>query len=764
MAESTIPSWWTVVYNRQKTDPCLGLRVGSLATQSLRRDQIMHGFKRLIPWILVMTWVSVVVGGTVVGSLHFSALEQERARLTGMVRSQARLMESVARVNQQSLANFPGGPEAATLQQIEDAQREYTGFGRTGGLVFGRRAGDQIIFLHSHRAGIQRPQPVPFDSQLAEPMRRALRGRRGTVVGPDYRGTAVLAAYEPVAELDLGIVAKIDVAEVRAPFVRAAVAAAGAGSLCVMLGAVFFVCLIRPGKDGAGRAPEASAIARDDPGSQQAPAAPRESEQGLRIVFEQAAVGVALIETSSGRFVRINQKYCELLGYTESEMLATTFQNITHPEDLQEDLENMRRMVAGEIREFAIEKRYLRRDGSVVWVNLTVSPTWEPGQDAQYHIAIVQDISDRREAQEALRQEHEFSESLTNTAQNIVLVLDMAGRIVRFNPYMEGVTGWRLDEVRGCDWFDTFLPEHNREPIRSLFARAIGGQRTLGNINAILTKEGYEREIAWYDAPLTNGGGELIGLLCTGLDVTERRTLEREILEIAAEEQRRIGQELHDSTQQQMTGLSLVAQNVAKGLAKLGADPAHAPLLPEAGLFDRIRELHRRAQQVHSGLETAAREVNQLSRGLIPVEVDAQGLMSSLTELARRVSEVQNVQCTFTSDRAIDVPDNFTATHLYRIAQEAVNNALKHSSGDRIVLSLAELNDVITLKVRDNGNGMDGKRAQGPGMGLRIMTYRADLIGATLVIGQANGGGTEVACTVTNVDGATAGRPAGIAP
>jgi signal transduction histidine kinase len=93
--------------------------------------------------------------------------------------------------------------------------------------------------------------------------------------------------------------------------------------------------------------------------------------------------------------------------------------------------------------------------------------------------------------------------------------------------------------------------------------------------------------------------------------------------------------------------------------------------------------------------------------------------------------------------------NNFTATHLYRIAQEAVNNALKHSRGKRIEISLLERNGVITLKVFDNGNGIDKKRENGPGMGLRIMSYRAELIGAALSIGQANGGGTEMTCTVT---------------
>jgi two-component system sensor kinase FixL len=364
-------------------------------------------------------------------------------------------------------------------------------------------------------------------------------------------------------------------------------------------------------------------------------------------------------------------------------------------------------------------------------------------------IGTTTDIHDRKLAEESLRREQELSESMIETAQNIVLVLGTDGRIVRFNAYMEELSGWQVDEVRGRDWFDTFLPEHDRQPIRELFARALGGERARGNVTPIVTKGGHEREIEWYDASLTDANGELVGLLCTGQDVTERRILQREILEIAADEQRRIGQELHDGTQQQLTGLGLLAQNVATALDKLCQADGESWFSKEAGFRDRIAGTHQRATQVQNGLENAAREVNQLSRGLIPVELDGQGLMSSLTELAGSVNEVQQIACTFTSDAPIEMANNFTATHLYRIAQEAVNNALKHSRGKRIEISLSERNGVITLKVFDNGNGIDKKRENGPGMGLRIMSYRTELIGAALSIGQANGGGTEMTCTVT---------------
>jgi PAS domain S-box-containing protein len=497
---------------------------------------------------------------------------------------------------------------------------------------------------------------------------------------------------------------------------------------------------ITPLFDSQGRHTNFVSIHRDITERKQAEAALHDREERLRAILNAAVNSIITID-AQGRIITCNAATERLFGYSESEL---TGQNVSMlmPSPYREEHDGYiaRYLETGEARIIGIGREVVgqRKNGSTFPANLSVSEVHRLG----LFTGIISDITARKAAEEALRREHEFAESLTDTAPTIVLVLDIEGRIIRFNPYMEELTGWQLDEVKGRDWFDTFLPEHDREQIRSLFSRSLSGERTRGNTNVILTKDGREREIEWYDAPLTSVEGELIGLLCTGLDVTERRLLEREILEIAAEEQRRIGQDLHDSTQQQLTGLSLLAQNLAAAFSRLASDPA------VSGLADRVAELGEKATQLQTGLEDAAGEVNQLARGLIPVEVDAQGLMSSLSELALRVNEGQHVDCTFVSNLPVEVSDNTTATHLYRIAQEAVSNALKHSTAERIEISLEEHSRFITLKIFDDGSGFDQDQAVGPGMGLRIMAYRAELIGASLAFGQSDAGGAEVVCQV----------------
>jgi PAS domain S-box-containing protein len=130
---------------------------------------------------------------------------------------------------------------------------------------------------------------------------------------------------------------------------------------------------------------------------------PAEPER-FRAIFDQAAVGIAEIETQTGRFTRVNRKYCDLVGIEAKDLTATTFMAITHPDDLQADLDNMEKLKTGESHEFSMEKRYIRPDGDIVWVNLTVLPLWGDGEPTRYHVAVVEDVTGRKRAEAELRQ------------------------------------------------------------------------------------------------------------------------------------------------------------------------------------------------------------------------------------------------------------------------------------------------------------------------------------------------------------------------
>jgi len=203
--------------------------------------------KRVLLLIGIMAFVVLIVAVTSFNMLFRTALAEERARLVETARSQARLIEAIARFDAKYSNDYSEGARAATLSQIVDAHGHYQGFGRTGEFTLSKREGDDIVFLLSHRhSDVLTPKPVPFDSGLAEPMRLALSGHSGTIIGLDYRGETVLAAYEPVQELDLGIVAKIDLEEIRAPFVRAGLLSGLIAIFAIVAGAAFFLRITNP--------------------------------------------------------------------------------------------------------------------------------------------------------------------------------------------------------------------------------------------------------------------------------------------------------------------------------------------------------------------------------------------------------------------------------------------------------------------------------------------------------------------------------------
>ncbi|HWQ21768.1 MAG TPA: PAS domain S-box protein [Clostridia bacterium] len=166
----------------------------------------------------------------------------------------------------------------------------------------------------------------------------------------------------------------------------------------------------------------------------------RDSENRFRAVFEQAAVGVALLNTKSGQFVRINQRYCDFLGYTMEEMLQKTFADVTFAEDVQQNVEGNAQLMDGTRSEFSYEKRYLRKDGGVVWGSLAISPLWKPGEKpaTYFHVAIVQDITDRKRAEE----EKEAMQAQLLQSKKLEAVGQLAGGVAHnFNNLLTGILG-----------------------------------------------------------------------------------------------------------------------------------------------------------------------------------------------------------------------------------------------------------------------------------------------------------------------------------
>ena len=209
--------------------------------------------------------------------------------------------------------------------------------------------------------------------------------------------------------------------------------------------------------------------------------------------------------------------------------------------------------------------------------------------------------------------------------------------------------------------------------------------------------------------------------------VIDRRQLEEELLAISGREQQRIGQDLHDGLCQQLVGIEFRNSVLVQQLAK--------------------QEARTEAMRIGELIRDVTRQARLLAKGLSPVQLDAAGLMSALQELTSNVSKLFDVSCRFECPQPVLVADNAVATHLYRIVQEAISNAVKHGQARSIIVSLSSSEDRLTLRIWNNGAEFPVGVSTEGGLGLRIMQYRAEMIGATLEISSAVGKGTTVECT-----------------
>jgi PAS domain S-box-containing protein len=249
-----------------------------------------------------------------------------------------------------------------------------------------------------------------------------------------------------------------------------------------------------------------------------------QSQATLRALFDNASEGMLLADAQAGQFHSSNPAMRRMLGYSESELMRLRPPDIHLAEARAGIEEQFAAMARGELRALSAVPT-LRKDGSVFYADISALQISFGGR--HYIAGLFRDVTAIREAQEALKQERDFARSLTDTAPVIVLLLDPHGGIRHVNPYFEQLTGYRLDEIRGKEWFSSFVPARDRDRIRELFQTATRGVPTRGNINPIVTRSGEEREIEWDDQPLRDSEGRVTGLLAIGQDVTARRKMER---------------------------------------------------------------------------------------------------------------------------------------------------------------------------------------------------------------------------------------------
>lgn len=336
----------------------------------------------------------------------------------------------------------------------------------------------------------------------------------------------------------------------------------------------------------------------------------------------------------------------------------------------------------------------------------------------------------------ALRRQTGILQSILKSIGDAVVVADAESHIVLFNPAAERLLSLSASEL-GAELVQGVDPQTGEEAPPPAWvwplASAVDGKTVDGH--EVFVREDAGADPAWLSAtsrPLVDDSGKPQGGVAVFRDVTPHKLLEKQIIEISDREQCRLGQELHDGLCQH-----LVSTAFAAGLLR---DNMAARKLSEAVRVDVICDM----------INQCISQSRQLARGLYPVRLEIDGLASALEELAQRTRTLHNIDCVFNSEGPALIADPVAGFNLFRIAQESVNNSVKHGKCDHVTISLDAVEDEVTLAIVDNGVGVPIPGPNSEGMGLHIMNYRAQMIGATLDIRRGINGGTMITCSYRN--------------
>lgn len=330
-------------------------------------------------------------------------------------------------------------------------------------------------------------------------------------------------------------------------------------------------------------------------------------------------------------------------------------------------------------------------------------------------------------AEESLRQSEARFRMMADHAPVLIWMSGMDKLCTWFNrPWLE-FTGRALKEELGMGWSEGVHPD-DRARCLQVYGKAFDERKPFAMEYRLRRHDGEWRWVYDQGIPLEEAGDAFAGYIGSCIDITERKRLEKEILEISEWERNRTGQDLHDGLCQHLAGIEFRLL----GLKQKLEDKARKQAAEATELARLVRE----------GIE----QTRTLARGLSPVMLGPDGLMNALRELAMDSERVFNVSCSVNCPAPVTIHDNTVATHLYRIAREAVHNAIRHGRAKFIVISLLNEDDRLILGVKDDGIGFPKTPANPNGLGLRLMQYRAGLMGGSLAVQPDAEGGTSVVC------------------
>ena len=455
------------------------------------------------------------------------------------------------------------------------------------------------------------------------------------------------------------------------------------------------------------------------------------SEERFRELYNTTPVMMHGVD-GSGRIVSVNEHWLNTLGYARHEVVGRRAEEfMSAASRAQLDMDTKPLQAPGHPRENLLQM--VAKSGENIDVIVSTRADVDNAGRLRGAKSSMVDVTERNRALRALEDSEMRYRAVVQDQTEIIARFNPQGRIDFANDACLRFLGRPADEVLGGNWLDV-IDRSTEEPfdrgLRRLSQATPVGQWELRHV----TPASRSMWCQWTVRAFFDRAGALVGYQAVGRDVTEIRKLEREIREISQREQERIGHDLHDGLGQELTGLSLMLKTLERDVQAQASS-----LLPE------VRAL---SDTLNHSIATA----RSLAQGLSPVKLDHEGLVGALDHLVEHTANVYGIPIKLDAPRAVALQDPTMATDLYRIVQEAVTNAVRHGDPDSVQVTVKQEQGIVTLDVSDDGTGISVKASDNNGMGLRIMRYRANIIGAELEVGPRVEGGTLVRCTLRQSD------------
>ncbi|MGD8406783.1 MAG: PAS domain S-box protein, partial [Anaerolineales bacterium] len=485
-----------------------------------------------------------------------------------------------------------------------------------------------------------------------------------------------------------------------------------------------------------------------------------ESEARFRTMFETSAVGIGMMGLD-GKLIDANPALCQMYGYSCEELIGQTAALVTHPDDLSNSAQHLQSLLTGRYDHYTGERRYIRKNGEMIWAQITMSMVRDAQSKPLYIVGILTDITEKKRMLDDLRRSQARFQAVFENAAVGIAVMGLDRKPIAINPVTEKIIGYELEELKDVNPRDLAIPE-DRSLDSDMFPELIAGKR-----NAYVMERRYRRkngEIFWARINYSlvrdlDGNPEyLVGMIediddqkraserLATQETEHRRILEQRIAERTEElnkanellqqkaaqeavtaERTRLARDLHDAVTQTLFSATLIAD-----------------VLPDIWSMNE-EEGQRRLGELRQLTRGALAEMRTLLVELRPNALVEVPLPTLLRQLSEALTGRARIDIQFSSEGERVLPSDVQIA-FYRIAQEALNNVVKHSKASQAAVML-RLGEQVRLSITDDGAGFDPSSVTADHLGLKIMCERSDAIGAKFNLYSEPGEGTQVTVT-----------------